>query len=272
MFKGLYYFLSGIIIGTFMILPGVSGSVVAIMLGIYQEVLLLFSCKDKTIYKLKKIIPLAIGIIIGAFIFGKIILVVYNKYTFYMMYVFIGLILGSIPTLINDIKEKKEKINYKILLISFLISIILFLLPKIFNFELNDNLNFLTLFLGGFLYISGKIIPGISSSFFLMMLGLYNYFLQLITNPFSLTLKKLFAILPFLLGALIGLIVFIKLINYLFNKYFSKTYSGIIGFILGSIVGIYPGIEFSINGLFAVIIMIISYEFVYELSKKSQKK
>ena len=272
MYKDMYYFLSGILIGTFMILPGVSGSVVAIMLGIYQEVIFLFNSNNHINYKIRKMLPLAIGIIIGVFIFGKIILVFYNKYTFYMMYVFIGFILGSIPILVRDIKEKNESVNIRILLISFFISIILFLLPKIFNFELHDNLNFINLFIGGFLYISGKIIPGISSSFFLMMLGLYNYFLELITNPFSLTLKKLIGMCPFLLGIILGLFIFIKLINYLLNKYFSKTYSGIIGFIVGSVVGIYPGVEFSIYGIFAIILMILSFVFVNKLSKNSQKK
>lgn len=272
MYKGVYCFLSGILIGTFMILPGVSGSVVAIMLGIYQEVIFLFNSNKHIKYKIKKIFPLAIGIILGVFIFGKIILVFYNKYTFYMMYVFIGMILGSVPILVRDVKDKNGDVNIKYLLISFLVSIILFLLPKILNFELRDNLNFVTLFIGGFLYISGKIIPGISSSFFLMMLGLYNYFLELITNPFSLTMKKLFNIFPFLLGVILGLIIFIKLINYLLTNHFSKTYSAIIGFILGSVIGIYPGVDFSIYGIFALILMIFSFMFVNELSKNNQKK
>ncbi|MBQ9024659.1 MAG: DUF368 domain-containing protein [Bacilli bacterium] len=266
--KFLYSFLSGILIGTCMILPGVSGSVVAIMLGVYEEIIFLLNSNETNRRKITKIFPIAFGILIGVFIFGKILLIFYNKYTFYMMYIFMGLILGSVPVLTREINEKNEKIDIKILAISFFISVILFIIPKIYNFEISNNLNFINLFLGGFLYISGKIIPGISSSFFLMTLGLYNYLLELITNPFYLTLNKFISIIPFLLGAIIGFILLIKVINYLLNNYFSKTYSGIIGFIIGSILAIYPGIEINLNCMFAFILFLISFEFVNKLSKK----
>lgn len=271
MHKWLYNFLSGIMIGTCMILPGVSGSVMAIMLGIYENVIFLISSNKSNIYKIKKLFPIAVGLIIGVFIFGKVLLFFYNKYTFLMLYIFMGLMLGSIPILKREINDKKEKIDLKILIESLILSLVLFLLPKIFNFEISKNLNFFNLFMGGFLYISGKIIPGISSSFFLMILGLYNYFLEIITNPFNITMEVVMCIIPFILGACIGFIIFIKLINYLLKNYFSKTYSGIIGFILGSIVAIYPGIELGLESIFAVTLMIFSYELVNNLSKKSQK-
>ena len=120
--KVLYSFLSGILIGTCMILPGVSGSVVAIMLGIYEEVIFLLNSKETNILKIKKVFPLTVGILIGVFIFGKILLVFYDKYTYYMLYVFIGLILGSVPILISEIEEKNEKLNIKYMIISFLVS------------------------------------------------------------------------------------------------------------------------------------------------------
>lgn len=269
--KFFYSFLSGILIGTCMILPGVSGSVVAIMLGVYEEIIFLLNSHESNKSKITKIFPIAFGILIGVFIFGKILLIFYNKYTFYMMYIFMGLILGSVPVLAREIQEKEEKINIKIFIISFFISVILFIIPKFINFEISNNLNFINLFIGGILYISGKIIPGISSSFFLMLLGLYNYLLELITNPFDLTFNKLISIIPFLLGTIIGFIILIKVINYLLNNHFSKTYSGIIGFIIGSILAIYPGIEISIDCILAFILFLISFELVNKLSKNDKK-
>lgn len=266
--KSMYSLLSGIIIGTCMILPGVSGSVMAIMLGVYEEIIFLLNGNEKNIVKIKKIFPLAVGILIGIFIFGKILLIFYNKYTYYMMYIFIGLILSSIPILIKEINEKHEKLNTKYLIISFLISMTIFILPKIFNIDLSTNKNFIKLFFGGFLYISGKIIPGISSSFFLMSLGLYDYILTIITNPINITFNTLLTLIPFLLGVLVGLYIFIKLINYLIKNHFSKTYSSIIGFIIGSIIAIFPGIKLDISGIISFIFMIIAYELVNKLSKK----
>ena len=270
MYNWLYNFIAGIMIGTCMILPGVSGSVIAIMLGVYENVILLIGSGNSNYYKIKKLFPIALGAIIGIFIFGKVLLFFYNKYMYFMLYVFMGLMLGSIPILKREIALKKEKINFKILMLTFLLSLILFIIPKLFNFELN-NLNFFNLFVGGFLYIIGKIIPGVSSSFFLMVLGLYNYFLEIITNPFNISINTIYYIIPFLLGMCLGFIIFIKIINYLLNNYFSKTYSGIIGFIMGSIVAIYPGIEFSIDFIISIILMMLSYAFVNELSKKSKK-
>lgn len=265
----IYSFLSGILIGTCMILPGVSGSVVAIMLGVYEWLIFLLNEKKfSNIYKIKKIFPLAFGILLGIFIFGKILLLFYNNYSYQMMYIFIGLILSSIPVLIREINEKNEKLNIKYSVISLIISILLFITPKIFNINIKDNLSFIKLFIGGFLYIAGKIIPGISSSFFLMILGLYEYVLSIITNPFSITLNKIITLIPFFVGIIIGLYIFVKLLNYLLNNHFSKTYSAIIGFVLGSVVAIYPGFELSFKGAVSFIMMIISYELVNKLSKK----
>lgn len=271
MYRILYNFISGILIGTCMILPGVSGSVIAIMLGIYDEIILLICSKEANFNKIKKLFPIALGIIIGIFIFGKVLLFFYNEYTFYMLYIFIGLMLGSIPILKREILNRGESVNFKILSISLIISILLFLFPKFLNFKISGNINFFNLFFGGILYTCGKIIPGISSSFFLMILGLYNYLLTLITNPFEIKIDTFFHLLPFLFGVVIGTIIFIKLINFLLNNYFSKTYSGIIGFIVGSVFAIYPGVEFNTNLLWALFLMIVSYEIVNKLSKKIQK-
>lgn len=270
--KNIYLLFSGILIGTCMILPGVSGSVIAIMLGIYERVIILLNNKDTIYNKIVELFPIATGLFIGVFVFGKVLLFFYNKYTFYMMYIFIGLILGSVPILVREIKQKNEKINITYFLISLIMSILLFLLPTICNFEISNRLNPFNLFLGGLLYISGKIIPGISSSFFLMTLGLYSYLLRLITNPFSIKLNDVMNILPFFVGALIGFIILIKLINYLLNNHFSKTYSSIIGFIIGSIFAIYPGVELSLDCLFSFTLLIASYEFVNKLSRIGQKK
>ena len=266
--KWIYSFLSGILIGTCMILPGVSGSVVAIMLGIYEEIIILINDNCKNIIKIKKILPIFIGIVIGIFIFGKILLSAYVNYSFYMMYIFTGLILGSIPLLFDELSKRNKQIKFKYLLTSLFLSLILFLTPKFFYINSNNNFDFFNMLLGGFLYISGKIIPGISSSFFLMILGIYEYMLNIITNPFSMSFNDIINIIPFLIGIILGMIIFIKLINFLLNEYFSETYSLIIGFILGSIVVIFPGVEFSMREVVAIVYMLISFLLVNKLSKK----
>jgi putative membrane protein len=122
--------------------------------------------------------------------------------------------------------------------------------------------------IAGFLYIAGKIIPGISSSFFLMILGLYDYILNIMSNPFSLTFIDLIKLIPFIIGIIIGFIVLIKLINKLLSNYFVKTYSSIIGFVLGSIIAIYPGFKFNLEYILSILIMICSFSLVYKISQK----
>ncbi len=267
-----YSIISGILIGTCMILPGISGSVVAIMLGIYDQLIFILNDKNSSNFlKIKKLLPLTIGILIGIFIFGKVLLFFYNNYSFEMMYVFIGLIFGSIPILVNEVENKNEKISLKFILISLIFSLVIFIVPKMLNLKINNSLNIFNLFIGGFLYILGKLVPGISSSFFLMILGLYDYLLELVTNPLSIISEKLVTLLPFFFGIILGLYIFVKLINILLNKYFSNTYSLIIGFILGSVIAIFPGIEISIRGGFSFVLMLSSYFLVKKCQKKHKK-
>ncbi|MBO5182880.1 MAG: DUF368 domain-containing protein [Bacilli bacterium] len=266
-------FLAGILIGIGVVLPGVSGSVIAIMMGVYNDVICLLSDDNiKSFSKIIKLLPLIIGLLIGIIIFGNILLIFYEKFPFEIMYVFIGLILGGVPLLIKELDGKSgNKINLKYFFITLTCSILLIVLPEVLSFnnsEIKNIFNPFYLFIAGFLYISGKIIPGISSSLFLMMLGLYDYILSILANPFILSLNELIKLIPFFIGVIIGLIILIRIINYLLSNYFEKTYSAIIGFVVGSIFAIYPGFVFNIRGLIAFILMIISFKLINKMPKK----
>lgn len=262
--------LFGIIIGSAIVLPGVSGSVLMIMLGLYDKVIYLINDKNKSIVnKLAELMPLIIGIIMGVVSFGNILLIFYTKYDVLLIFIFIGLILGGIPILTKEIKDHYENINYKYLIITLIISSVLFILN---SFKVNNNINInnisiISLFFAGIFYISGKIIPGISSSFFLIIFNIYDYILKIIANPFSISFNEYLKLLPFILGVVVGFIILIKLINYLLLNHHEKTYSIIIGFVLGSIFAIYPGINLSVEYIFGVLLMLISYYFTYKISK-----
>ncbi len=269
--NNLYELFCGIIIGIGVILPGVSGSVIAIMLGIYNKVIFLLNdSRQSIIEKIGKLLPILLGLLIGVMFFGNILLYFYKTYKIEMSYIFIGLILGGIPILNKEIKSKKGKINYTFLLLSFLISVLLLLMPNIIlNTSVQKSHNPFLLLIAGFLYISGKIIPGISSSFFLIILGLYEYILSIMANPFSLGLYDYIKLIPFVIGVLIGLVLLIKLINYLLNNYFINTYSAIIGFVIGSIFAIFPGFKFEFNYILSVVFLILSFYFTYKMSKNN---
>lgn len=266
---------AGILIGAGVVLPGVSGSVIAIMLGIYDKVIYLINAKDVSfLEKLLKLMPILFGLVAGMVVFGNLLLILFNQYEIIMRYIFAGLILGGVPMLVTQFNKDTNcscKLNYCCIIIAFLLSLLLLVLPCTRNFTKVNlvDVSFINLFLSGFLYISGKIIPGISSSFFLMLLGLYDYMLLFISNPFSFTLVEYVKFIPFVLGIIIGLVILIKLINYLLSNHLSKTYSLIVGFVLGSIFAILPGFKFELNYIISIFFMILSFILVNKLCKKS---
>lgn len=116
------------------------------------------------------------------------------------------------------------------------------------------------LILAGSLMSAGIVIPGVSKTVILMMLGLYELYLSAISTI------NLSILIPIAIGLLIGGIIFLTLINFLFKFAKSYTYFGIIGFILGSILVIYPGFAFDAHGLISLFLLVISFIIGHMLS------
>lgn len=108
---------------------------------------------------------------------------------------------------------------------------------------------------------AGIVIPGVSKTVILMMLGLYQVYLSAISS------LNLSILLPIGIGLLIGGTLFLCLINFLFKFIKSYTYFGIIGFILGSIFVIYPGFSFDMHGIVSIVLLIICFITGLKLSK-----
>lgn len=268
----MYSFLVSILIGTGVVLPGVSGSAIAILVGIYDKVLdVLNNSNMKLLKKIIILFPVIIGIIVGVVIFGNILLKIYEYYEFQMKYIFIGLIFGGVPILANELKNKGGIIKIKSLFFSIIFSLLIIAIPNIVSCDKITDLNPIKLFIAGILYISGKIVPGISSSFFMMLLGLYENVLLMLSSPFSLSYYEWISLIPFIIGVIVGALILIRLVDYLFKKHLSLTYSIIIGFVCGSTLSIFPGLEFSFRGIISIIFMVISFLLTNYLSKNKKK-
>lgn len=264
-----YKLISGFIIGICAASPGISGTVISIMLGIYDYVIDVFNSKKNIIKKIYDVFFIGVGVILGIFIFGKIMYIVFEKYEIIVKYTFIGIILGSTLVLNNEIVMKcNRNLSIKYFFISLLLSIILFVLPKYFS-NYNSDITNVKLFIGGILYISGKVVPGVSSSIFMMILGLYDYVLLFFNKPITFLIMYYIKLIPFICGIIIGLIIFLKLMNFLLKKYFVNTYSIIIGLVFGSIIAVYPGFVFNKLYIIALITMIISFSLTYLLCRKN---
>lgn len=272
----IYLFLIGILIGTAMIIPGVSGSVIAVIFGVYDKSItaltnLFKNFKKNIIY----LFVLGSGILTGAVWFSNVMMFLYEKCEIVTKLSFVGLILGGVPYLIKEIKSKdNQKINFLALLLTFLLSVLFWYISqnvlKInFNVESSSYLvKFLLLFLSGIIYSIGKIIPGVSGSFLLIIIGMYEFVLSLISNPIHMVVRNFNKVVPFLLGFILGIIILLKLVNNLLEKKFSLTYSIIIGFVLGSVWALVPKFNFSKEYVIGIIIMIFSFTLSYKLSKK----
>lgn len=233
--------IAGFIIGVFAVLPGVSGGVVAVLLGVYQKIIEAFSNfksdKKNNIVFLTKI---AVGVLIGVVLSSKILLKAFNFYYDELCYLFIGLILGTIPHFIKDCKNNgKFELNYITILISLAISLIISIYFKS-RFIYNVSNDYISLLLSGVLFAFGKIIPGISSSVLLNMIGKYEYYLELFSSPISFINSNFISCILIGFGILLGIILSIKICSYMLKNHYSLMYNLILGFILASLVIMYP--------------------------------
>lgn len=268
-------FIYGIIIGLAFIIPGVSGGTLAVMLGIYDKMIMSVT----NFFKDKKnnaifIFTIGTGIVIGVLIFSKILNYLLLNYGFSVKYAFMGLIIGGIPALYQSIKkEKNAKLDFRITIIAILFCIGLFCVEKYFvSYSLEEkiimgNIPYVGLIIAGFLYASGKIVPGISGTALLMLIGMYDYLINMIANIASITWNQLIILLPFIISFIVSAIILFILINYLIKYHYVKTYSAILGFVLGSLIYVFPG--FGNNQLFlSITLFIVSAILTAYLSNK----
>lgn len=230
--------------------------------GLYEKIVncILHFFKDIK-NNLKFILPIAIGTFIGIFMFGNLLKMAFDKFYMEASFVFIGLILGSIKLVIKQANITKITLCHIVcFMVTFSLSLYLVALENSLNSISNITSNSY-LILAGTLMSAGIVIPGVSKTVILMMLGLYETYLSAISN---LNLSILF---PIGIGLFIGGTLFLFLINFLFKFIKSYTYFGIIGFILGSIFVIYPGFTFDIHGFVSLLLFIISFTIGYKLCK-----
>lgn len=182
-------------------------------------------------------------------------------------FAFIGLILGSIPVLFKTAHNSKGfRLSYLIyLIISFCFAYFLIILENKISYTSlysTENYSFTFLILAGFLMSIGVVIPGISSSVILMILGVYDIYIN------AVSCVDIAILFPMGIGLILGGLLFLKIIQILLDKFFSQTYYSIIGFVLGSVLILYPGISFNLSGISSVICFLICFYIAYCFEKK----
>jgi len=248
--------IKGIIIGVAKIIPGLSGAVLMISFNLYDKAIdaitNFFSNPKKNIFFL---INLGLGIILGIVLFSNIIHFFITNYYVYTTSLFIGLILGGIPVIKNKITSNKS--NLLIITISFFVMTILSISNINNNYVLKNNyIDTIVFFISGILEALGTVLPGISSTALLMLIGVYNNYIIMIKNALNpmLISETLFFILPFSLGLFLGIIVISLLVNFLFKHYYEKTFSLILGISFSSVTLLVIKLLPEIQNVFSLLI------------------
>lgn len=256
----LLYIIKGFFFGVANIIPGVSGGTIAITMGIYEEMISSISGFLKNPKKsIMYLLPIGIGAVLSILLMSKVISFCLDRFPAPTNLFFIGLIVGGIPLLIRKVKGAKfNPTNAFLLLLTF--SIIMFMTFSDgggSNMDLS-NVTFgkmILLFIVGMIAAGCMVIPGISGSFVLMLLGAYKPVISVIgdlTN-FSNLGHNLSILIPFGIGVVVGIILIAKILEFLFNKYEVSTYYAILGFILASVIAL----AVTVIGVHASVIEII---------------
>jgi len=230
--SNLILMLKGFIIGSSMSVPGVSGGTMAILLGIYDKLIgaisnFLKDVRGNIIFLMKFCIGAGIGICSLSFVIKWLL----EKFPFPVSFFFLGAVIGGIPALYKKTKETPLKISsgiYFLLGLGIVISIG-FIPTGNFDISFGSGLtNYPMLLLTGIIIALALVLPGISTSHMLLVLGMYDTMLLAITE-FNIAY---IGILGF--STLIGIILITKPIEWTMNKFPHQTYCMIIGFVIGS--------------------------------------
>lgn len=236
--------LKGVAMGAADVVPGVSGGTIAFISGIYEELLtsisninlsLLQTLKNKGLKEAWNqlngnfLISLLLGIFISVVSLAKVITWLLDKHPILLWSFFFGLVLASIIYIAKQITQWNS-VAYVLLVIGAVLAYYITTLNPL----VSENSSFLFLFLAGALAICAMILPGISGSFILVLLGAYKPILTAVSNR-NITIVAVVGA-----GAVLGLLSFSRVLKWLFAHYKNYTLAVLTGFILGSLNKIWP--------------------------------
>jgi len=235
-------FLSGLLMGTADVIPGVSGGTVAFVLGIYEELIDAIRAVVPFLRRLvslrwrealeefpwRFLLALGMGIVTAVLSMARFLHWALETYPTYVYALFFGLIVASVYV----VRRRVKKWRPHLLLVTALFTVGAYLLVGLRPAQTPEALWFI--FLSGMLAICAMILPGISGAFILVLLGKYQYLLS------ALIRLELPTILVFIAGAAVGIVFFANVLRWLLNRYHDLTVTALIGFMLGALRELWP--------------------------------
>ncbi len=240
------------------LIPGVSGGTIALLLGIYDRLITAISGLLSSNWKkqLKFLIPLGIGMATALLSLSHLIKWLFLNYPQPLQFFFLGLVIGILPNLFYQ-SEARNKFKAKHIILLILATIIVaslaFLIPDESPAIQDRTLLTYVLFISsGFIASAAMILPGISGSLVLMIIGVYYTVINGIVN------LHLDVLATVGIGIVIGIIVMSKIIKFLLVNYHTGTFAVIIGMVIGSIFILFEGFPEEIFQLVLSIVTFIS--------------
>ena len=236
-------FLKGMAMGISDLIPGISGGTIALLLGIYKDFISsLKSINYKSFIYLVRLdfkklnnqlnlcflLPVFFGILSSIFIFSSLISFLLLDYKVLLFSFFFGLIFFSSVRLISSLKPTST-LDFFTVFVGLVIGLSFF-----FVSSLSTSNSIFSIFLAGFIAISAMLLPGISGSYILLILGKYEFMLDSISS------FNWINILIFSLGAITGILSFSKMIHYLLKNYYRSTIFFLSGLMMGALNKVWP--------------------------------
>ena len=251
----------GAVIGVANVIPGVSGGTMAVILGIYDKLLESISFKNLK-RNILYLLPIALGGGAGILALSKAIKFVLANYPIATNFAFIGLILGSIPMIWKRARNPKgdpkgESSVSPLNILFFVLAFGVMLLLAFINRGSIENavqtqltpVLAIQLFFASIASAFAMLLPGISGSFIMLLLGCYATVISAISD------LNIILLLPVGAGCVVGLLLGALLISKLMKKYPQAAYMAILGLIAGSLFSIYPGFVLGAEGIVAILLL-----------------
>lgn len=268
-------FLKGMWIGGTMTVPGVSGGSMAMILGIYNRLISTIATFTKNIKKnVVFLLFFVLGGLLGVLIFSKYVITpLLENYPVVTGYFFLGAVAGGIPIILKTAQVKRVSSSVVVFPLVGMIPILLLSLMPENLFATGEGFSIvgcLVQILGGIFVAAALVLPGISVSQVLLMMGIYE---QIMSAIGSFDYKTIVFFAPLIFGIVVGILAVAKFMNMAMEKFPQRTYLTVFGFLLASIPELFSGIGFPVGQEIPLCILtaIFGFLFIYGLQKLEQK-
>lgn len=254
----------GAVIGGTMLIPGVSGGSMAMMMGIYDRLIMAVSNFRKDIRKhFFFLLWFCVGAGLGMLIIARPLLHLLEVFPYPTQFFFIGAVIGCIPMIYRKAEISKLSWHLPAYILIGMAAVLLFgVLPAGQSGEAEQAIHPLYLVVAGVIAAAALVLPGISVSYLLLMLNLYDSTMAAISG------LQIAFLLPLLIGLCIGIVLTTKLLDRLMHHQPRATYLIILGFMLASVLEVFPGVPPVSQWLVCAFTLFAGFSVIYLISRK----